>query len=47
MPEAENNSAIGEPGMTRDQLPAARRDICPPEKEALGVFAVHLAPQPG
>ncbi|UKY47817.1 ASCH domain-containing protein [Streptomyces inhibens] len=39
---AEDNTAIGEPGMTRDQLLATCRDIYPPEKEALGVFAIHL-----
>ncbi|MFD7894080.1 ASCH domain-containing protein [Streptomyces sp. NPDC059568] len=46
MLDAEDNTAIGEPGMTRDQLLTACRDIYPPEKEALGVFAIHLAPQP-
>lgn len=39
----ENVSAIGGPDMTHDQLVAAIRDIYPPEKEALGVFALHLA----
>lgn len=29
--------------MTRDQFVAAIRDIYPPAKEALGVFALHLA----
>ncbi|MBB1257439.1 ASCH domain-containing protein [Streptomyces alkaliterrae] len=42
MLDAEDNTAIGEPGMTRDQLLAACRDIYPPEKEALGVIAIHL-----
>ncbi|GAA1181498.1 hypothetical protein GCM10009654_43300 [Streptomyces hebeiensis] len=46
MLDSEDNTAIGEPGMTRDQLLAACRDIYPPEKEALGVFAIHLASQP-
>lgn len=47
MLDTENHSAIGAPGMTRDQLLAACRDIYPPEKEALGVFAIHLGPLPG
>lgn len=47
MLDAEDNTVIGEAGMTRDQLLAACRDIYPPEKEALGVFAIHLAPLPG
>lgn len=42
MLKAEDNAAIGEPGMTRAQLLAACRDIYPPEKEALGIFAIHL-----
>ncbi|WP_112466790.1 ASCH domain-containing protein [Streptomyces triticisoli] len=42
MLDAEDNTAIGEPGMTRDQLLAACRDIYPPEKEAHGVFAIYL-----
>ncbi|ARQ71938.1 ASCH domain-containing protein [Streptomyces marincola] len=43
MLDAEDHSAIGEPGMSRDQLLAAAcRDIYPPEKEAFGVFAIHL-----
>ncbi|MFG2228360.1 ASCH domain-containing protein [Streptomyces sp. NPDC048644] len=46
MLDAEDNTGIGEAGMTRDQLLAACRDIYPPEKEALGVFALHLAPLP-
>lgn len=40
---AEDKTAIGEPGTTRDQLLAVRRGIYPPEKEALGVFAIHVA----
>ncbi|WP_326640714.1 ASCH domain-containing protein [Streptosporangium sp. NBC_01755] len=46
MLDAEDNTMIGGQGMTRDQLLAACRDIYPPEKEALGVFAIHLAPLP-
>ena len=46
MLDAEDNTAIGEPGMTRDQLLAACRDIYPPAKEALGVIAIHLDLQP-
>ncbi|MFJ5675577.1 ASCH domain-containing protein [Streptomyces sp. NPDC093097] len=42
MLDAEDNTAIGEPGMTRDGLLAACRAIYPPEKEALGVFAIHV-----
>lgn len=42
MLDAEDNTAIGEPGMTRSQLLAACRDIYPPAKEALGVVAIHL-----
>ncbi|GAA2730703.1 ASCH domain-containing protein [Streptomyces nogalater] len=41
--DTEDPAAIGGPGMTPDQLVAAIRDIYPPEKEALGVFALHLA----
>ena len=42
MLDTEDNTAIGEPGMTREELLAACRDIYPPEKEALSVFAIHL-----
>ncbi|WP_445395277.1 ASCH domain-containing protein [Streptomyces sp. LE64] len=42
MLDAEEPAAIGGPGMTHDQLVAAIRDIYPPEKEALGAFALHL-----
>ncbi|MFI0155936.1 ASCH domain-containing protein [Streptomyces lydicus] len=42
MLDAEDPAAIGGPDMTHDQLVAAIRDIYPPEKEALGVFALHL-----
>ncbi|MFF3728997.1 ASCH domain-containing protein [Streptomyces sp. NPDC002476] len=42
MLDAEDNTVIGEPGTTRDELLAACRGIYPPEKEALGVFAIHL-----
>ncbi|GLF97712.1 ASCH domain-containing protein [Streptomyces yaizuensis] len=43
MLDTEDPSAIGGPDMTHDQLVAAIRAIYPPEKEALGVFALHLA----
>lgn len=43
MLDAEDPAAIGGPGMTRDQLLTAIRDIYPPEKEALGAFALHLS----
>lgn len=46
MLEAEDTSAIGGPDMTHDQLTTAIRDIYPPEKEALGVVALHLTPLP-
>ncbi|MCR8575775.1 ASCH domain-containing protein [Streptomyces sp. Isolate_219] len=46
MLDAEDTAAIGGPDMTHDQLVDAIRDIYPPEKEALGVFALHLAPLP-
>ncbi|MDI6412279.1 MULTISPECIES: ASCH domain-containing protein [Streptomyces] len=46
MLDAEDNTAIGEPGMDREQLLAACRDIYPPTKEALGVFAIHLTRLP-
>ncbi|MDT0308658.1 acetyltransferase [Streptomyces sp. DSM 44917] len=42
--DAEDPAAIGGMDMTRDELVAAIREIYPPEKEALGVFALHLAP---
>ncbi|MEU9565090.1 ASCH domain-containing protein [Streptomyces sp. NPDC048161] len=42
MPDAEDPAAIGGPDMGRSRLVAAIRDIHPPEKEALGVFALHL-----
>ncbi|MEV5984916.1 ASCH domain-containing protein [Streptomyces sp. NPDC052051] len=47
MLNAEDNTAIGEPGLGREELLAACRDIYPPEKEALGVFALHVALLPG
>ncbi|WP_431980303.1 ASCH domain-containing protein [Streptomyces qinglanensis] len=47
MLEAEDTAAIGGPDMTPDQLITAIRDIYPPEKEALGVFALHLTRLPG
>ncbi|MCN9240194.1 ASCH domain-containing protein [Streptomyces sp. RY43-2] len=40
---AEDNVAIGEPGLSRGELLTVCRDIYPPEKEALGVFAIHVA----
>ncbi|MFI1868642.1 ASCH domain-containing protein [Streptomyces jumonjinensis] len=43
MLDAEDTAAIGGPEATRDELAAAIRGIYPPEKEALGVFALHLA----
>jgi ASC-1-like (ASCH) protein len=42
MLDAEDNAAIGAEGMTRDKLLAVIRDMYPPEKEALGVFAIHI-----
>jgi ASC-1-like (ASCH) protein len=42
MLDAEDPAAIGGPDMTHDQLVAAIRDIYPPEKEALGAFALHI-----
>ncbi|MBV6699683.1 ASCH domain-containing protein [Kitasatospora aureofaciens] len=46
--DAEDNEAIGSEGMNRDELLSACREIYPPEKEALGVLAIHLrlAPAP-
>lgn len=43
MLDAEDPAAIGGPDMTHDELVAAIRDIYPPGKEALGVFALHLS----
>ncbi|MFQ6197723.1 ASCH domain-containing protein [Streptomyces sp. NPDC000405] len=40
--DAEELAAIGGPDMTHDELVAAINNIYPPEKEALGVFALHL-----
>ncbi|MFE4977887.1 ASCH domain-containing protein [Kitasatospora sp. NPDC056651] len=42
MLDAEDNEAIGSEGMTRTQLLTACRDIYPPDKEQLGVLAIHL-----
>ncbi|MGW2376983.1 MULTISPECIES: ASCH domain-containing protein [Kitasatospora] len=42
MLDAEDNDAIGSEGMNRAELLAACREIYPPEKEALGVLAIHL-----
>ncbi|MCH0539089.1 ASCH domain-containing protein [Streptomyces sp. MUM 203J] len=39
---AEDGSAIGAQSMTHDELMALIRSIYPPEKEALGVFAIHI-----
>lgn len=47
MVDAEDNTAIGGEGMTREELLAACRDIYPPEKESLGVLAIHLRLLPG
>ncbi len=47
MLDAEDSAAIGGPDMTHDQLVTAIRDIYPPEKEALGVFALHLTQADG
>ncbi|MFC9067165.1 MULTISPECIES: ASCH domain-containing protein [Streptomyces] len=47
MLDTEDPAAIGGPDMTHAQLVAVIREIYPPEKEALGVFAVHLALLPG
>ncbi len=43
MLDAEDPGAIGGPDLGHDELMAAIRDIYPREKEALGVFALHLA----
>ncbi|WP_158819071.1 MULTISPECIES: ASCH domain-containing protein [Streptomyces] len=45
--EGEDAASIGGPDMTHDQLAETIRDIYPPEKEALGVFALHLAQADG
>lgn len=42
MLDTEDNEAIGSEGMCRAELLAACRDIYPPEKEALGVLAIHV-----
>ncbi|MEU3751482.1 ASCH domain-containing protein [Streptomyces olivoreticuli] len=42
MLDAEDNATIGSEGMTRDDLLCVCRNIYPPEKEALGVLAIHL-----
>ncbi|MFC4517943.1 ASCH domain-containing protein [Streptomyces ehimensis] len=47
MLDAEGEAAIGGPGMSHDELLMAIRSIYPPDKEALGVFALHLTPLPG
>ncbi|GAA3377174.1 hypothetical protein GCM10020367_51820 [Streptomyces sannanensis] len=44
MLDTEDNAAVGDPELTRDELLAICRDIYPPEKEALGVFAIHITP---
>ncbi|MGA5821937.1 ASCH domain-containing protein [Kitasatospora sp. NPDC094028] len=40
--DAEDMDAIGSEGMSRTELLAACREIYPPEKEQLGVLAIHL-----
>ncbi|MFC4517991.1 ASCH domain-containing protein [Streptomyces ehimensis] len=47
MLDAEDAAAISGPDMTHDQLVTAIHDIYPPEKEALGVFALHLTQADG
>ncbi|MEV7941918.1 ASCH domain-containing protein [Kitasatospora sp. NPDC088264] len=42
MLDAEDNEAIGSEGMNRAELLTACREIYPPQKEALGVLAIHL-----
>ncbi|MFG2905077.1 ASCH domain-containing protein [Kitasatospora sp. NPDC048286] len=42
MLDAEDNEAIGSEGMSRAELLSACREIYPPEKEQLGVLAIHL-----
>ncbi|MFJ4191902.1 ASCH domain-containing protein [Kitasatospora sp. NPDC089509] len=42
MLDTEDNEAIGSEGMNRTELLAACREIYPPQKEALGVLAIHL-----
>ncbi|WP_059006030.1 ASCH domain-containing protein [Streptomyces specialis] len=42
MLDAEDNDAIGAESMTHDELLTAIRDIYPADKEALGVFAIHI-----
>lgn len=44
MLDAEDDAAIGAESMTHDELLTVIRDIYPPEKEALGVFAIHIEP---
>ncbi|TDC75397.1 ASCH domain-containing protein [Streptomyces hainanensis] len=40
--DAEGGAAIGDEALTRAELLAVIREIYPPEKEALGVFAIHV-----
>jgi ASC-1-like (ASCH) protein len=42
MLDHEENRAIGSEVMSREELLAACREIYPPEKETLGVLAIHL-----
>ncbi|MFJ3794352.1 ASCH domain-containing protein [Kitasatospora sp. NPDC090091] len=42
MLDTEDHRAIGGEGRSRSELLAACREIYPPEKEALGVLAIHL-----
>ncbi|MGW0735110.1 ASCH domain-containing protein [Streptomyces sp. NPDC002851] len=44
MLDAEDNAAIGAHSMSRAELLDVIREIYPPEKEALGVFAIHIEP---
>ncbi|MFD8783876.1 ASCH domain-containing protein [Kitasatospora sp. NPDC059599] len=40
--DSESMEAIGSQGMSRGELLAACREIYPPEKEKLGVLAIHV-----
>ncbi|MFF4922638.1 hypothetical protein ACFY4B_18825 [Kitasatospora sp. NPDC001261] len=42
MLDTEDPEAIGSEGMSRTELLTACREIHPPEKEQLGVLAIHL-----
>lgn len=43
--DTEDPAATGDPAPT--EPPTVVRDSYPPEKEALGAFAIHMAPLPG